>query len=363
MDDKRVIRIVRKVMPAVVSIAIAKHLKDLEKEMPKEFYPSIPGTPAKSAARNANGGAATAEPQFKIPDEMVDARGMVQVGGGSGFIVDPNGLVMTNKHVVNEPDAEYTVIMNDGKTYAAEILSRDPINDVAILKIPAKNLPCLELGDASELQLGQSLIAIGNALGIFRNTVSLGIVSGLSRAITAQADPNAPPQEMRGLIQTDAAINPGNSGGPIVDRDGRVIGVNAAIVSGAQSIGFAIPVNAAKRDLDDIRRYGRIRRPLLGVRYIMVDGDLKKKMKLSVDYGAIVMRESPHDAAVVPNSPAEKAGVQEMDIVLELNGEKLDRDHPIQDFLEDMNVGDEVSLLILRGTKHIPMKVTLTERK
>ena len=359
MDDKRVIRIVRKVMPAVVSIAIAKHLEDLEREMPKEMYPGIPGTPVKSTAR----GTAAAEPQFKIPDEMVDSRGMVQVGGGSGFIVDPNGLVMTNKHVVNEPDAEYTVIMNDGKTYAAEILSRDPINDVAILKIPAKHLPCLELGDASELELGQSLIAIGNALGIFRNTVSLGIVSGLSRAITAQQDPDAPPQEMRGLIQTDAAINPGNSGGPIVDRDGRVIGVNAAIVSGAQSIGFAIPVNAAKRDLDDIRKYGRIHRPLLGVRYIMVDKDLSKKMKLSVNYGAIVMRESPHDAAVVPGSPAEKAGIREMDIVLELNGEKLDRDHPIQDFLEDLNVGDEVHLLVLRGDKHIPVKVVLTERK
>jgi len=337
-------------MPAVVSIAIAKHLKDLEAEMPKEMYPSIPGTPA-------------AAQKYKIPDDMVDAHGMVQVGGGSGFIVDPNGLILTNKHVVNETDAEYTVILSNGKTFLATILTRDPINDVAILKIDAKGLPWLRLGDASKLQLGQSLIAIGNALGIFRNTVSIGIVSGLSRSISAQADPNAPPQEMRGLIQTDAAINPGNSGGPIVDRDGLVVGVNAAIVSGAQSIGFAIPVSAAKRDLDDLRHYGRIRRPLLGVRYVMIDDDLKTKMKLPVNYGALVLRESEHDAATVPGSPAEKAGIKEMDIILELNGAKLDCDHPIQDFLENLNVGDEVHLLVMRKEKQFPVKMALTERK
>ena len=350
MDDARAIKIIRKVMPAVVSIAIAKHLKDLEAEMPKEMYPSIPGTPA-------------AAQKYKIPEEMVDAHGMVQVGGGSGFIVDPSGLILTNKHVVNETDAEYTVILSNGKTFLATILTRDPINDVAILKIDAKELPWLRLGDASKLQLGQSLIAIGNALGIFRNTVSIGIVSGLSRSISAQADPNAPPQEMRGLIQTDAAINPGNSGGPIVDRDGLVVGVNAAIVSGAQSIGFAIPVSAARRDLDDLRRYGRIRRPLLGVRYVMIDDDLKTKMKLPVNYGALVLRESEHDAATVPGSPAEKAGIKEMDIILELNGAKLDCDHPIQDFLENLNVGDEVHLLVMRKEKQFPVKMALTERK
>ncbi|HUC31537.1 MAG TPA: trypsin-like peptidase domain-containing protein, partial [Candidatus Paceibacterota bacterium] len=219
MDDKRVIKVIKKVMPSVVSIAIAEKFEDLQKQFPKGFNPTI-------------------------PDGTVDDRGMVQTGGGSGFIVAENGLILTNKHVVSEKKAEYTVILSDGRTFPATILSRDPINDVAILKIAAEGLPCVRLGDATKLQLGQSLIAIGNALGIFRNTVSVGIVSGLSRSITAQADPDAPAQEMRGLIQTDAAINPGNSGGPIVDSDGFVVGVNAAIVSGAQNIGFAIPVNA-----------------------------------------------------------------------------------------------------------------------
>jgi S1-C subfamily serine protease len=337
MDDKRVIKIVKKVMPSVVSIAIAEKFEDLQKQFPKGFNPTI-------------------------PDGTVDEHGMVQTGGGSGFIVAPNGLILTNKHVVSERKAEYTVILSDGRSFPATILSRDPINDVAILKIGVNDLPCVKLGDATKLELGQSLIAIGNALGIFRNTVSVGIVSGLSRSITAQAEPDAPPQEMRGLIQTDAAINPGNSGGPIVDRDGCVVGVNAAIVSGAQSIGFAIPVNAARRDIDDIKKYGRIRRPLLGLRYVMIDSALQKKMDLPVDHGALVMREMPHDAAVVPDSPAEKAGVRENDIVLTFNGEKLDRDHPIQDFLENLNVGDEIELVILRNGKEISTKTTLAER-
>ena len=325
-------------MPSVVSIAIAEKLEDLEKQFPKGFNPAI-------------------------PDGTVDARGMVQTGGGSGFIVAADGLILTNKHVVSEKKAEYTVILSDGRSFPATILSRDPINDVAILKIAINGLPCVRLGDATKLELGQGLIAIGNALGIFRNTVSVGIVSGLSRSITAQAEPDAAPQEMRGLIQTDAAINPGNSGGPIVDKNGFVVGVNAAIVSGAQSIGFAIPVNAARRDIDDIKKFGHINRPLLGVRYTMIDGALKEKMGLPINYGALVMRESEHDYAVVPESPAEKAGIQEKDIILSLNSRKLDRDYPIVDFLEDSNVGDEVELRILRDGKEFPVKTILTERK
>jgi serine protease Do len=349
MDDKRVIATIKKVMPAVVSIAIAKHLEDLEKEIPKELYPFLPSGPSGE--------------KLQIPPSMVDGRGMVQVGGGSGSIVEPDGLILTNKHVISDSKAEYTVILNDGRRFPAEILSRDPINDVAIIKIKVDGLPCVKLGDATKLELGESVIAIGNALGIFKNTVSLGIVSGLSRSITAQAEPDASPQEMRGLIQTDAAINPGNSGGPLVDKDGLVIGVNAAIVSGAQSIGFAIPINAARRDLADIKKFGRIRRPLLGLRYMMIDDDMKEKMNLPINYGALVVRESEHDYAVVPESPAAKAGLKEKDIVLELNAKKLDHDHPIQDFLENLNVGDEIDLLVLRAGQKSNIKVVLAERK
>jgi S1-C subfamily serine protease len=288
---------------------------------------------------------------------------MVEVGGGSGCIVHAGGLILTNKHVVSDGLAAYSVILNDGRRFDAEILSRDPVNDVAILKIKATDLPSLNLGDATRLELGQSVIAIGNALGMFKNTVSLGIVSGLSRAITAQADPYSPMQELRGLIQTDAAINPGNSGGPLVDRDGNVVGVNAAIVSGAHSIGFAIPVNAVRRDIEDIKRYGRIRRPLLGLRYIMIDDKLKEKMKLPVSCGALVVNEGPRDPGVVPGSPAARSGIREKDIVLMIDGNKLDCDHPIQDFLEDREVGNVIQLRVLRGGKELNINVTLAERK
>jgi serine protease Do len=337
MDEKTVIKTIRKVMPAVVSIAIAKKLEDVEKEMPKQLPP--------------------------IPASLADGHGMIQIGGGSGFIIERDGLILTNKHVVSDANAQYTIILNDDRRFAAEILSRDPINDVAILKIKTDRLPTLELGDATKLELGTSVIAIGNALGIFKNTVSLGIISGLSRSVSAQADPDAAPQEMRGLIQTDAAINPGNSGGPLVDNRGRVVGVNAAIISGAQSISFAIPVNAARRDLNDIKKYGRIRRPLLGLRYIMIDDDLKIKMGLPVSYGALVARESEHDYAVVPSSPAEKAGLREKDIILAFGEKKLDRNHPIQDFLENLDVGDQIELSVLRDGKELKVKITLAERK
>ncbi len=351
MDEKKLIAIIKKLMPSVVSIMISKHLADVEKDMAHQFYSFFPGMHR------------VPQKKFKIPDFMVDSRGMVQVGGGSGFVVDQNGLVLTNKHVISDPQAEYTVTMNDGRKFPAQILTRDPINDVAILKIQATALPAVFMGDAAKLELGQNVVAIGNALGIFKNTVSQGIVSGLSRSISAKADPKSAPQEMRGLIQTDAAINPGNSGGPLVTSDGLAIGINSAIVFGAQNIGFAIPINAARRDLDDLNKFGRIRRPLLGVRYIVLDENLQHKMKLPVDYGAYIVNETPHDHGVVPGSPADKAGLKEKDIVLEVNDAKVDRDHPIQDYLEDMSVGDVMNLLVLRGDKKLNVRVVLAERK
>lgn len=346
MDEQtQIVETIKKVMPAVVSITISKDLKELKKEMPEFFHSSLGYN-------------------LDIPPDKIDAHGRVQVGGGSGFVVDETGIILTNKHVITEPHANYTVITNTDESYEAEILARDPVNDVAILKIkPKKKLPTVELGNSEHLELGQTVLAIGNALGIFKNTVSQGIVSGLSRAITAQADPASPPQEMRGLIQTDAAINPGNSGGPLVDIFGRAIGINAAVVFGAQNIGFAIPIKAAERDLDDLKKYNRIRRPLLGLRYLILNLDLKEKLKLPVDYGAYVVKEHPLDHAVVPKSPAEKAGLKEKDIVLEWNGKKITTEKTIQDYLEDCRVGESINLKVMRGRRELNLKVLLAERK
>lgn len=344
-EKSQIMATIKKVMPAVVSIVISKRLEDLKKELPEMFPYSD-------------------YPELRIPPDKIDARGMVQIGGGSGFLVDGSGIILTNKHVIADPGAAYTIITMNGDKFDAEVLARDPLDDVAILKIKTdKKLPVVKLGSSDNLELGQTVIAFGNALGIFRNTVSTGIISGLSRAISAKPDPLAPMQEMRGLIQTDAAINPGNSGGPLTDVYGGVIGINAAVVFGAQNIGFAIPIKAAERDLKDLKVHGTIRRPFLGLRYLTLNPDLKEKLRLAHDYGALIVKEHPLDQAVVPNSPAAKAGLKENDIILEWNGERITSDKNIQDCLEQSEVGQTVSLKVARNKREFSTKIILAERK
>jgi len=348
-EKSPIITVIRNAMPAIVSIVISKSVKELEEEIKKEAPNTLP----------------LGDKKMQIPKEAIDAHGMVRIGGGSGFIVDKSGIILTNKHVIADPHAEYTIFLSSGERHNAEILARDPINDVAVLRIKPTHgvLPALKLGDSSNLELGQTVVAIGNALGLFKNTVSRGIISGLSRAIAAQADPDAPMQEMRGLIQTDAAINPGNSGGPLVNIFGEVIGINAAIVFGAQNIGFTIPINAAKRDLEDMRRFGYIKKPLLGLRYVTIDENLQEKLKLPVSYGALVMNEAHFDESVIKNSPAHKAGIKDRDIILECDGNRITTDKTIQDMLENHKVGDVIFLKVRRKQKEFQTKVVLAERK
>ncbi len=351
MEKSPIIKLVKKCAPAVVSIVIAKNLPKLE-NFP-DFFPFLPF------------GFNPAELYKQIPPEMFDEHGRVKVGGGSGFFVSSDGFVLTNKHVVIDPKADYTVVDSEGQKYHAKVVARDPINDVAILKIEVKDLPYVELGESSNLELGQTVVAIGNALGQFQNTVSNGIISGLSRHITAQSGEDGRQQELRGVIQTDAAINPGNSGGPLVDIDGKVIGINSAIVFGAQNIGFAIPINAAKKALSDIKKYGRIRAPFLGLRYILIDPVLKIRHNLPVSYGAMVIPEAtPGDYGVLKGSPAEKAGILEHDIILEADNKKITKDVPLSDIVQTHEVGDKLHLKILRrGGEELEATVTLEEIK
>jgi serine protease Do len=267
---------------------------------------------------------------------------------------------VTNKHVVSDKSADYTVLLNDGKKYKAKILARDPVQDIAILKIDASGLPVLELGDSDTLELGQTVIAIGNALGEFRNTVSVGVVSGLSRTITASGA-NYGSEVIQGVIQTDAAINPGNSGGPLLNLKGQVIGINTAIVSGAQNIGFAIPINNAKRGIKSVKETGVIKTPYLGVRYLIINADIAKKQNLPVDYGAL-LRGDASGPAVMPNSPASKAGLLAEDIILEVNGVKITEENPLVSVVNKYNVGDEINLKVLRGGNRIDVRVKLEER-
>ncbi len=347
MSDFKTTRIIKNTMPTVVSVVLSKKVDDLKKELAS----------LKPAAKN----------KIKIPEEKITSDGTIEIGGGSGFLVDASGIVLTNKHVIAESNVKYKVVTDEEESFEAELLARDPVDDVAILKIifpenKTRKFPYLKLGNSSDLDLGQTVLAIGNALGIFKNTVSMGIISGLSRSVKAKPDPKEPTQEMRGLIQTDAAINPGNSGGPLVDMSGKVIGINAAVVAGAQNISFAIPINTAKRDLIDLKKFGRIRRPLLGVRYVTLNEEISKKMSLPVESGAYITKEHPMDEAVIKGTPADKAGLKENDIILEWNGKPIKNDS-IQDLLENSKVGDEVRLKILRGNKNFETSVILSERK
>ena len=345
--EEQVIQTVQKTLPAVVSIIVAKNLEALEAQgfpffgMPEELFE---------------------ESEEEILERLPKTdEGKIRIGGGSGFIVDSEGIILTNKHVVLDKDAEYTVVTPDEEKYRARVVARDPINDVAILKIEASGLPILPLGDSNKIILGQIVIAVGNALGEFKNTVSTGIVSGLSRLITAVTDMQGHTERLRGLIQTDAAINPGNSGGPLVNLKGEVIGINSAVIFGAQNIGFAIPINKAKEDLNDVKKYGHIRKPFLGVRYMPLNRPLQRKFNLALDYGCLVLKEKA-GKGVVKGSAADIAGIREADIILEANGVKLDEKTALEDILDKMQIGDEIKMKVWRKGGTFDASAKLGER-
>lgn len=322
-------------MPAVVSIMVGKDYEELLRERPQELM--IPHGDHLDLP----------PPEEELPHTP---GGKVRIGGGSGFTIDPTGLILTNKHVVHDPNAEYIVTTVSEDTYVAKVIGRDPLNDIAFLKVEAEGLPTIALGNSNKIELGQTVLAVGTALGEFQNTVSAGIVSGLSRFITAITDLEGHSQRLRGLIQTDAAINPGNSGGPLVNLQGEVVGINAAVVFGAQNIGFAIPINKAKQDLGELKKYGRIRRPFLGVRYVLLNPALQKRFRLAMDHGAFVLREgAPGYPAVMPDSAAWRAGIREADIIIELNNSAIDEKTGIEDVLEKVSIGEKMPVKVLRA--------------
>lgn len=344
MEKSPVVQIVKKACPAVINIVISKDMPKLQ-----GFY-TMPF-----------GGQELVFPRF---DKRAKER--IKVGGGSGFIVSADGIVLTNAHVVADPHAEYTMVMDhdEESKFPIKVMARDPIHDIAILKIQGqKEFPYLELGDSTQLELGEEVIAVGYALGEFRNTVSTGVVSGLSRFIQAQTGLERHVERLRGLIQTDAAINPGNSGGPLLNMEGKVVGISTAVVFGAQNIGFAIPVNHAKKDLEELKQFGHIRQPFFGIRYIIIDEMVQKQNKLPVNYGAMIIRETLGEHAVIPKSSADKAGFKEFDIVLECDGEKITIDNTIQDIISKKKIGDIIKCKVLRNGKESDVNVKLDEKK
>jgi len=271
---------------------------------------------------------------------------------GSAFIVSSDGLIVTNKHVVSDSNVKYRVITKDDKEYAVEKIYRDPSNDVAILKINASNLKPVEIGDSDNLKVGQMAIAIGTALGEFRNTVTVGVISGLGRGITAGSPFEGYAERLDNVIQTDAAINPGNSGGPLLNSGGQVIAVNVAISSEGQNIGFALPINVVRSLLTEFNKSGgKFERPYLGVRYRMITKDLA--IQYEVPEGAYVQE-------VVSESPAEKAGILAEDVITKIDGKKVSEDNGgLAKIISEKKIGDKVTLDIWRDgeTKNISLTV------
>lgn len=256
---------------------------------------------------------------------------------GTGFVASDNGVIVTNRHVVSDLNANYTVVTKDGKKLEVEKIYRDPGLDLALVKTKENGLHALKTGDSSKLKVGQTVIAIGNALGRFSNTVTTGVVSGLGRSIGA-GDPFGREVEMLDdLIQTDAAINPGNSGGPLLNSSGEVIGVNVAVSEAAQNIGFAIPINSVKAIIDEFISTGKVSRALLGVNYQIVTRDYA------------ILNEIPQGAyiiEVVPGSAAEKAGIVPRDIITKIDGKPIDTQNFISEFIRSKRPGDKIKIEI-----------------
>lgn len=273
---------------------------------------------------------------------------------GSGFVVTPDGLIVTNKHVVADTSLSYKVSTSDGKTYDVKEISRDPSNDIAVLKIDAAGLTPVQLGDSSNLEVGQFVIAIGTALGEFRNTVTTGVISGLGRGISAGSTYQGYVERLDNVIQTDAAINPGNSGGPLLNAKGEVIGVNVAVAEGANNIAFSIPINTVKSELDTFKSTGKFpAKAYLGVEYQVLTQ--QAALLNSVPQGMYVV-------SVISGSPAEKAGILTGDIIYKINGSPIGTDSDsLSKLISSKKPGDSLSIDIWRNGESTNLKVTLTE--
>jgi len=361
--EQAIIDAVKSASPSVVSIIISKNLPVYEQQWVDPFDGMGPFG-------------------FLVPQNVQNGTQYKEVGAGSGFIVSSDGLVLTNKHVVSDKQADYTVLTNDGQKYSAKVLALDPVQDLAVIKISRqggippeagqtdKTFPAIKLGDSSGIQIGQGAIAIGNALGQFSNTVSVGIISGLQRTISASDQGGGFSETLEGIIQTDAAINSGNSGGPLLNLKGEVIGINTAMAQGAENIGFAIPINIAKRDIEQVTKTNKIVYPFLGVRYISIDSAVKEKYKLSVDYGALVLKGANGEAAVIAGSAADNAGIKAKDVILEIKSsadsgqalEKITMTDKMSEIIRKYNPGDKITLKILRNEKELYVDVVLGER-
>lgn len=328
-EESVVIDVVERVTPGVVTVSISK-VQTLVN--PFDFWGQFFGVPK------------TLPKTKKIEQDI-----------GSGFIISEDGLIVTNKHVVSDREAKYKVVIGEDEVVEVADIYRDPVSDLAILKVNKTGLKPLELGDSDKLKVGQMVIAIGTALGEFRSTVTTGVISGLGRGIVA-GDYFSGSERLDNVIQTDAAINPGNSGGPLLDSSGRVIGVNVAMSANGENIGFALPINLVKESIETFKSTGEFDRPYLGVAYRMIS----KR--------AALLNEVPQGAwveEVMEDSPAQKAGIESGDIIVEVDGQKLTEaeDASLANLINRKKIGQVVEVKIWRQGEEKAVKVTLEKRK
>lgn len=327
-EESTIINVVKKASPSVVTIGISKtNTRNIIQIDP--FNPFGP---------------------FNSPIEQNE---QIEADIGSGFVISKDGLIVTNKHVVSDINAEYKVITSDDQAHEVIDIYRDPANDLAILKIDADNLTPIEIGNSDQIQVGQLAIAIGTALGEFRHTVTVGVVSGIGRGITAGSPFEGSVERLDNVIQTDAAINPGNSGGPLLNSAGQVIGVNTAVVSGSENIGFAIPINVIVNAVENFNKTGQFSRAFLGVRYRIISKDIA--LLNSVKEGAYLVE-------VIKNSPADKAGLQRGDIITSFDGiEVSENSEDLVVLINSKKVGDSVEIEYFRDGTINTTKVTFEE--
>lgn len=288
------------------------------------------------------------------------ARTRTSRAAGTGVIIDTSGLILTNKHVVPDGTSSVQIVTSNGKRYeGVEIIGRDPLNDLAILKVKnPKDFVAAKLADSDTVRTGQKVIAIGNALGQFQNTVTSGIISGQGRPVEARDENGLEAEALSNLFQTDAAINSGNSGGPLLNFNGEVIGINTAVAADAENIGFAIPINEAKGIIESVKTTGKVARPYLGVHYVMLNEELKEQFNLTVSDGAYITTEGD---SIVSGSPAEKAGLKPGDVITKIGNFTLNEKTSLASAVGRYKANETVELTVIREGKEMKIKATLAE--
>lgn len=327
-EESVVTSVVESATPSVVTVSISK--TQVYSADPFDFFGSFFGIP-RGETRQEN----------------------IEQDIGTGFVISASGLIVTNKHVVSDTNAKYRVVAGKDEVIEVEKIYRDPTNDLAILKVNKTGLIPVEMGDSDELKVGQTVIAIGTALGEFRSTVTTGVISGLGRGIVA-GSPLSGSEKLDNVIQTDAAINPGNSGGPLFNSQGQVIGVNVAVSQSGQNIGFALPINLVKDSITNFETTGAFDRPYMGVSYRTIS---KQAALLNeVPAGAFVQE-------VIEGSPAAKSGIKEGDIIVEMDGKKLgENEDSLTEIINKKKIGDLVKVKYWRNGEDTTVDVRLEQR-